>query len=270
MSSNGPSSDLTLEAVADFLRRRNMGAEAERLVREAGSGQKEEDVKPTAVAAAQPSNVLSSYRSEGDPTLYADTYEDLIQFVDGRLDAHRGELSAVLYPVFVHLYLELVYNGHEREARAFAARFGPAQEGFYAADVARLAHITKRLHMSGSELMEDFRTSQFTVRLSRDSYAQLRQLRRPAAGSGPFAVETERKRTILWNVIQEHLYLDVYEGVSRSKKQVDATAGGLTGEANRQANRAKVYYGLQKEPDLTAFLQVSLSVADFDDVTAVC
>jgi hypothetical protein len=33
--------------------------------------------------------------------------------------------------------------------------------------VSRLCHITKRLHMSGSELMEDFRTSQFTVRLSR-------------------------------------------------------------------------------------------------------
>jgi len=71
--------------------------------------------------------MLSSYRSDGDPSLYAETYEDLIRFVDSRLDVHKGELSAVLYPVFVHLYLELVYNGHEQEAKAFASRFGQAQ-----------------------------------------------------------------------------------------------------------------------------------------------
>ena len=51
-------------------------------------------------------------------------------------------------------------------------------------------------------------------------------------------------------MIQEHLYLDVYEGLPRSKSQIDSTAGAMTGEANRQANRAKVYYGLLREPDV--------------------
>jgi transcription initiation factor TFIID subunit 5 len=41
----------------------------------------------------------------------------------------------------------------------------------------------------------------------------------------------------VWNIIQEHLYLDVYEGIARNKKQISATAGGMVGEANRQANR---------------------------------
>jgi transcription initiation factor TFIID subunit 5 len=42
----------------------------------------------------------------------------------------------------------------------------------------------------------------------------------------------------VWNIIQEHLYLDVYEGIARNKKQIAATAGGMVGEANRQANRS--------------------------------
>ena len=65
---------------------------------------------------------------------------------------------------------------------------------------------------------------------------------------------TERRHSVLWNIIQEHLYLDIYEGIARNKKQIDATSGGMIGEANRQANRSKVYFGLLKDPDLTGFL----------------
>ena len=53
----------------------------------------------------------------------------------------------------------------------------------------------------------------------------------------------EKKHAVLWNIIQEHLYLDVYEGIARNKQQIVATAGGMVGEANRQANRTKVFYG---------------------------
>merc|ERR1711997_892355 len=81
---------------------------------------------------------------------------------------------------------------------------------------------------------ENFRTSQFTVRMSRDTYTQLRQQKKFMA---------EKKHAVLWNIIQEHLYLDVYEGIARNKQQIVATAGGMVGEANRQANRTKVFYG---------------------------
>ena len=65
----------------------------------------------------------------------------------------------------------------------------------------------------------------------------------------------EKKHSLLWNVIQEHLYLDVYEGFPRSKSQIDSTAGAMTGEANRQANKAKVYYGFLREPDVAPLPQ---------------
>ena len=143
------------------------------------------------------------------------------------------------------MYLELVYNGHEDAAKEFITNFGPRQESFYQDDIKKLSYITKREHMRGSELMENFRTSQFTVRMSRDTYTQLRQQKK---------FLSERKHAVLWNIIQEHLYLDVYEGIARNRGQINATAGGMTGEANRQANRAKIFYGLQREPDLSAFI----------------
>ena len=87
--------------------------------------------------------------------------------------------------------------------------------------------------MKGNELMDNFNTSQFTVRMSRDTYTQLRQQKKQLS---------EKKHSLLWNVIQEHLYLDVYEGLPRSKNQIDSTAGAVTGEANRQANKSKVSF----------------------------
>jgi transcription initiation factor TFIID subunit 5 len=49
--------------------------------------------------------------------------------------------------------------------------------------------------------------------------------------------------------------LTVFDGVPRTKQQIDATAGGMAGEAKREANKTKVYYGLLKEPDLNVTLE---------------
>lgn len=46
----------------------------------------------------------------------------------------------------------------------------------------------------------------------------------------------EKKHNVLSNVVQEHLYFDMYEGVARNKQQIDATAGAMIGEATRQGN----------------------------------
>ena len=113
------------------------------------------------------------------------------------------------------MYLELVYNRHEAAAKRFVERYGNIQESFFQVeivkasvfsdhnimpdplflqeDIKKLSYITKRQHMIGSELMENFQTSQFTVRMSRDTYSQLRQQKK---------FLSERKHAILWNIIQ--------------------------------------------------------------------
>jgi len=228
-----------MNAILAYLRKNNLGDTESKLKEELKK-------REIATASATPSdpevgNVLATYRSDGDPSSYGSAYSDFQKFVDNSLDMYRHELALILYPVFVHMYLELVYNHHEEEAKQLMGRFGPVQESYYQEDIKKLSFVTKREHMKGNELMDNFNTSQFTVRMSRDTYTQLRQQKKHLS---------EKQHTLLWNVIQEHLYLDVYEGLPRSKSQIDSTAGAMTGEANRQANRAKVYYGLLREPDV--------------------
>uniref|UniRef100_T1J5I9 Transcription initiation factor TFIID subunit 5 n=1 Tax=Strigamia maritima TaxID=126957 RepID=T1J5I9_STRMM len=225
----------TLLAVLQFLKKRNFKDTEEILRKEAKFF--EEKLENSNASDSDVSNVLSVYKSEGDPYNYESAYTSLKKFVESSLDVYRHELSMIFYPVFVRMYLELVYNNHEQQAIKFMEKFRWEQEEYYQEDVNRLATITKLIHMKGNELMDNFMSSHFTVRMSRDTYTFLKRHLQ------------EKKETILLNIIQEHLYLDVYEGVPRNKQEVDATAGAMMGEATRQANKTKVYYGLLKEPD---------------------
>lgn len=226
----------TLFAVLQFLKKHNLGDTEQILRKETGFF--DEKLENHEQSDSDVTNVLSAYKSEGDPDIYEQTYNSLKSFVESALDVYRHELAMILYPAFVHMYLELVYNGHAQQAVKFMDKFGKEQEMYYKEDIDKLACVTKREHMKGNELMDNFRSSHFTVRMSRDTYAFLKRHLQ------------DKKETVLLNIIQEHLYLDVYEGVPRNKQQIDATAGAMVGEATRQANKGKVYYGLLKEPDL--------------------
>lgn len=170
-------------------------------------------------------SVLTGYKSDGDPETYEKSYSELKHFVEGSLDIYKHELGTILYPVLVHMYLELVYNEHTEKAIALMKRFGPEQDAYYQDDLKRLAMVTRRDHMNGNELTDTFKSNQFIIRMSRDTVSLLnRHL-------------NDKKESVLLNIIKEHLYFDMYEGVARNKKQIDVTSGAVVGEATRQGNK---------------------------------
>jgi len=238
-----------VNAILEYLRKHNLADTESKLLEEI----KKKEIStnsntptpattlPPMPAEAEVGNVLAKYRSDGDPSSYSDAYSDLQNFIENSLDQHKHELALILYPTFVHMYLELVYNQHENEAIHFMNKYAPAQENYYQDDIKKLSYVKKREHMTGNELIDNFKTSLFTVRMSRDTYQQLRDHKKKNNG---------QHHTLLWNLIHDHLFLDMYEGHGRSKAQIDSTGGGVVGEAQRQANRAKVYYGLPREPDI--------------------
>uniref|UniRef100_A0A673CD82 TFIID subunit TAF5 NTD2 domain-containing protein n=1 Tax=Sphaeramia orbicularis TaxID=375764 RepID=A0A673CD82_9TELE len=256
-SSGSTEEQQTLLAVLQFLKKNNLTESVEILRREAGLPEDSLDLKVGVDASALLSRVLivshltasgedqpdvnvvlSAYSQQGDPALYETYYSGLKRFIETVLDCHRAELSQVFYPLFVHMYLELVYNNHENEAKSFFEKFSGDQECYYEEDLRVLSSLTKKEHMRGNETLLDFRTSKFVLRISRDSYQLLKRHLQ------------ERQNNQIWNIIQEHLYIDIFDGMPRSKSQIDAMSGSLAGEAKRDANKSKVYYGLLKEPEI--------------------
>lgn len=165
---------------------------------------------------------MAAYKSEGDPNVYQNSYLELRKFVEESLDIYKYELAMILYPVLVHMYIELLYNGHEDQAADLMAKFGPEQEYYYQDDLKKLAMVTKKDQISGNDLTEAFKSNEFIIRISRDTLSLLKRHLH------------ERKASVIMNIVNEHLYFDLYEGMARNKQQCDATAGSMMGEAKRQ------------------------------------
>lgn len=199
------------------------------------------------------SSVLTGYKSDGDPEKYEDSYVELKRFVESSLDIYKHELGMILYPILVHMYLELVYNGHQEKAIALMKKFGPEQDFYYQDDLKKLALVTKRDHMNGNELTDTFKSNQFIIRMSRDTLSLLKRHLH------------DKKASVLMNIVQEHLYFDMYEGVARNKTQIDATSGAMIGEATRQDNKSKVYYGIPKAPDIQSLAAAPAEDEDDND-----
>lgn len=214
-----------------------------------------DETSATQIANEEVTSVLAAYKSEGDPNVYENSYLELRKFVEESLDIYRYELSMILYPVLVHMYIELLYNGHEDQAAQLMAKFGPEQEYYYQDDLKKLAMVTRKDQISGNDLTETFKSNDFVIRISRDTLSLLKRHLH------------ERKASVIMNIVNEHLYFDLYEGVARNRQQCDATAGSMMGEAKRQDNKVKVYYGLLKEPDLQT-VQVTAPIEEDDDLDA--
>ncbi|KAF5303075.1 hypothetical protein FQR65_LT08404 [Abscondita terminalis] len=234
MESNVTPDKSQLLAVLQVLKKYNLKGTEELLKKEANITVNLDQEKQD----SDVNSVLTGYKSDGDPETYETSYVDLKHFVEGSLDIYKHELGMILYPVLVHMYLELVYNGHTEKAIQLMKNFGPEQDMYYQDDLRKLAQVTKRDHMSGNELTDTFKSNHFVIRMSRDTLSLLKRHLH------------DKKESVLLNIIQEHLYFDMYEGVARNKSQIDATSGALVGEATRQDNKSKVYYGIPKVPDI--------------------
>lgn len=229
-------------AALKILKKYNLNTTAETLKKEANLSDSVYNTSELDV-----NNVLNVYKSQGDPLVYENAYITLSKFVETSLDIYKHELGCVLYPVFVHMYLDLVCNGHQAEAVQFMKKFGPGQESYYQNDIRNLAIITKKEELSDNILVSNYKSNEFVVRMSRDTLSLLKRHLK------------EKKQTVLLDIVQENLFFDVYEGIARNKQQIDSVAGGMIGEGTRQDNKSRVYYGLMKEPDLqTAAATVNL------------
>lgn len=69
----------------------------------------------------------------------------------------QHELSTLLYPVFVHMYLSMILYDHLEHAHNFMEKFGPEQEDYCQEDLNKLGIVKNKDHIKGNELAEIYR-----------------------------------------------------------------------------------------------------------------
>lgn len=240
-----PSDKKELIALLKLVKKYNLKGTEELLKQEAGLGENFDDFANT-IDEQEVVDVASSADSqvETDFEIYDICFTDLRTFVDESLDIYKHELSLILYPVFAHIYLKLVQEGNDTNRKKFMDKFASALD-ISTGDISDLAQVSTNQDIASSDLCQAFLQEKYVIRLSRDSQSLIKR----------HLQDTGAKYDLIQRIVSKHITFDSYEGTARTKAQCDATSGSLIGEARRQDNKIRVYYGLLKEIDFQSLTQ---------------
>ena len=79
-------------------------------------------------------------------------------------------MSYLLYPLFVHTYLEMVFHGYSRESRTFLETFKAEHESIFGSEISRLVCVVEPQQVEENELAQMFRQNKYSVRLCNYSF----------------------------------------------------------------------------------------------------
>ncbi|KAL0491554.1 transcription initiation factor TFIID subunit 5 [Acrasis kona] len=104
---------------------------------------------------------------------YMQAYQALMNWVYTSLDIYKNEVIQVLYPVFVHCYLELVSKGYRDDAWKFLNKYKSHHTHFHFEEINTLQAIQSPELVAENELAKRFIENKFLIRLSEASFQLL-------------------------------------------------------------------------------------------------
>ncbi|KAJ4887896.1 Transcription initiation factor TFIID subunit 5 [Raphanus sativus] len=181
--------------------------------------------------------IRSFSQSENDPSRYREGYSKLRSWGDNSLDLYKHELLRVIYPVFIHCYINLVGKGHTQEARAFFNSFRKDHEMVHLRDLQKLEGVLAPSHLQEMEFARSLRQSKFNIKICQCSYDLLLQ----------YLHRTES--TLMLGIINERINFQVYSGQPNSASDdiESVTISGSFHETADHVNQKEIHWGLLED-----------------------
>lgn len=108
-------------------------------------------------------------KRENDPEIYLIAYNTLRKWVETSLDLYKPELSKLLYPLFIHCYLELIYKNFSDHAKKFYDKFKGDHEILHGNELKQLSGLSLPDHLTENKLAQDFRNNKYRIIISKTS-----------------------------------------------------------------------------------------------------
>ncbi|KAK7290770.1 hypothetical protein RIF29_05448 [Crotalaria pallida] len=152
-------------------------------------------------------------------------------------DLYKYELIRVLYPLFIHGFMDLVVKGHVQEARNFFNAFREDHEMMHSRDLRKLEGVLSPTHLEEMEFAHSLRQSKFNIKICEYSYQLLLQ-----------HLHSTQSTTIL-AVINENINFQVTPGQpsSISDDPEVVTLAGSSQDAINQINQNEMHWGLLED-----------------------
>eukprot|EP00158_Paraphelidium_tribonemae_P008435 Partr_v1_DN28578_c0_g1_i3_m73780 putative WD domain, G-beta repeat len=203
---------------------------------------------PVPLLAQQPSS--SSDEAAG----VVDSYQKLQRFIEDSLDLYKSELQAILYPLFVHVFLDLICRGYVAEASRFFETYKQDFSQQFPADMQQLGAVTDPLHVRQNAVASLYRQNKYTLLMS--SYAFELFL----------SYLMDSHFMTLLKLVNQFINIKVYSTKPIQSMRQDSTVVGITGHTSQQiqsVNQQVVYPGRAPlEPHFQEALERRLKGAD--------
>ncbi|KAL6345464.1 hypothetical protein AAG906_017184 [Vitis piasezkii] len=167
--------------------------------------------------------------SENIPARYHGGYSKLRSWTYSSLDLYKHELLRVLYPVFIHCFMDLVAKGHIQEARNFFNSFREDHEMMHLRDLQKLEGVLSPSHLEEMEFAHSLRQSKVSIKICQYSYELLLQY-----------LHKTQSITML-GVINEHIN---FKPASISDDAEVVTLIGSSQDDANQINQKEIHWGL--------------------------
>lgn len=202
--------------------------------------------------------ILSFAESENGPVRYREEYSKLRSWTYNSLDLYKHELLRVLYPVFIHCFMDLVAKGHTQEARSFFQSFREDHEALYLHDLQKLEGVLSPQHLEEMEFAHSLRQNKVNIKMCQYSYELLLQ----------YLLKTECK--IMLGIVNERINFQVSPGQPCGPYSSEGEVVTLTGssqEAVEQINQKEIRWGVL-EDSLEERLEKEILAAEADKAEA--
>ncbi|PWA56488.1 TBP-associated factor 5 [Artemisia annua] len=181
--------------------------------------------------------IISFSQSESVPALYHDGYSKLRSWTDSSLELYKHELLRVLYPVFIHCFMDLIAKGHLQEARTFFNTFRGDHEMMHSRDLTKLEGVLSPSHLEEMEFAHTLRQSKVKIKICQYSSELLLE----------YLHKTQS--IMMLGIINEYIDFQVSPGQPSSIAD-DAEAFSLVGSGQDAANlinQKEIHWGLLED-----------------------
>ncbi|KAJ3341733.1 hypothetical protein HDU91_000636 [Kappamyces sp. JEL0680] len=108
-----------------------------------------------------------------NPHAYRESYTKLVKWVDDSIDIYKLELARILYPVYVHAFLDLIAKDIKDEARAFFDEFKGLHLEEHGLELQTLTRVSDAAHLRDNELAKNYRENKYGLLMSKYSFELL-------------------------------------------------------------------------------------------------
>ncbi|CAI8029116.1 Transcription initiation factor TFIID subunit 5 [Geodia barretti] len=126
------------------------------------------------------------------------SFERLLSFTREKDHTHKAEVSQILFPVFVHFYLDLLSSSQTDTALTLFSRHKDSVRSGHGSELKELSELTSPHHLHASPLVNKFRKQKFSLRMSSAAFHLLMQFLQ--------VCETP----VLFNTVERYLTIEVY------------------------------------------------------------